>query len=54
MSPLLQAIGLAALAAVLAVGLIVGSQAYRRGVAESAAPPLAVGAENAGALGGDG
>jgi membrane associated rhomboid family serine protease len=54
MSPLLQAIGLAALAAVLAVGLIVGSQAYRRGVAESVAPPLAVGAENAGAFGGDG
>jgi hypothetical protein len=41
MTPLLQAIGLAALAAVLAVGLIVGSQAYRRGVAESAEHPLA-------------
>jgi hypothetical protein len=54
MTPLLQTIGLAALAAVLAVGLIVGSQAYRRGVAEPAGPPLAVSAEHAGAFGGDG
>jgi membrane associated rhomboid family serine protease len=44
MSPLLQAIALAALAAVLAVGLIVGSQSYRRGVAESAEPLQAAGA----------
>jgi membrane associated rhomboid family serine protease len=48
MTPVLQAIGLAALAVVLAVGLIVGSQAYRRGGAASAERPQAAGAESQG------
>jgi membrane associated rhomboid family serine protease len=48
-SPLLQAIGVAALALVLAVGLIVGSGAYRHGGAASADPHQATAAESLGA-----
>ncbi len=47
-TPLLQALGLAALALVLAIGLIVGGQSYRRGVAADPEPPPATSVEIAG------
>jgi hypothetical protein len=47
-TPLLQALGLAALALALAIGLIVGGQAYRRGVAADPKPPPATSVEIAG------